>query len=262
MGTKYYKSPLTLLDELGIIEPAEIEIEVIAQYCGATILYESLSGCEARIIGKDNRAIITVNKNSRWERQRFSAGHELGHWMRDRNKISYSCEELKFYKEWSQDNPEFRANRYASELLLPETMFSIRAKRREMTFATVRDLASIFNTSLTATAFRLVELGSFPAVLVCSELGRRCWFFKGSDVSKKLWLKDYPTKHTITYDLLRGSNNIESPCDVYADSWFTHPSAHRYGIREDSIKISSNLVLTLLWWKDESQLLDLEDDYN
>lgn len=261
MSTPFYKLPITLLDELGITEPSEIDIEVIAQYCGATIVYEPLSGCEARIIGKENRAIITVNKYSLIERQRFSAGHELGHWMRDRNKISFSCEELKLNKEWSQENPEFRANRYAKELLLPELMFAPRAKNKEITFATVRELAKIFNTSLTATAFRLVELGSSPAMLVCCEPGRRCWFFRGGDVPRKLWLRDYPKKDTLAYDLLKGSENVQSPCDVYSDSWFSNPNAHRYGVREDSIKLSSNIVLTLLWWKDERQLLDLEDDY-
>ena len=32
-----YKSPSKILDELGITEPDEIDIEAIAQYCGALI---------------------------------------------------------------------------------------------------------------------------------------------------------------------------------------------------------------------------------
>lgn len=31
-------------------------------------------------------------------------------------------------------------------------------------------------------------------------------------------------------------------------------------MREDSIFVAEGLVLTLLWWKDERQLLDLDDD--
>ena len=55
------KAPAALLDELGINAPSEIAIEAIAQYCGATIVYEPLDGCEARILGSGDRAIITVN---------------------------------------------------------------------------------------------------------------------------------------------------------------------------------------------------------
>ena len=43
---------------------------------------EPLTGCEANIIGRGDKAIITINSKSIPGRQRFSAGHELGHWMR------------------------------------------------------------------------------------------------------------------------------------------------------------------------------------
>lgn len=40
----HYKSAAVLLRELGITEPEDIKIEAIAQYCGATIVYEPLRG--------------------------------------------------------------------------------------------------------------------------------------------------------------------------------------------------------------------------
>jgi hypothetical protein len=153
-----YKSPAALLEELGVSEPQDIKIEAIAEYCDATIVYEPLKGCEARILGHGERAIITVNSASLRERQRFSGAHELGHWMRDRGKIAFACAEMVFAAEWGEENPEARANRYAADLLLPPPLFSRRAKNREMTFATVRDLAKDFQTSLTATAIRLVTI--------------------------------------------------------------------------------------------------------
>ena len=51
-----YKSLAALLEELGISEPQEINIEAIAECCGATIIYEPLKGCEARILGHGDRA--------------------------------------------------------------------------------------------------------------------------------------------------------------------------------------------------------------
>ena len=39
-------------------------------------------------MGSDDRAIITVIARSTPERRRFSAAHELGHWMRDRELVA------------------------------------------------------------------------------------------------------------------------------------------------------------------------------
>ena len=53
-----FRAAAALLKELGISEPEEIDIEAIAQYCGATVTYGRLTGSEARIIGVDDRAIV------------------------------------------------------------------------------------------------------------------------------------------------------------------------------------------------------------
>ena len=48
-------SPEQVLAKLGISEPGDLDIEAIAYYCGATILYESLTGCEAAILGNGKK---------------------------------------------------------------------------------------------------------------------------------------------------------------------------------------------------------------
>lgn len=260
--TSRYRSPQMLFQELGITEPEDIKVEAIAQYCRASVRYKLLEGCEARITGYGNRAIISVNKWSLRERQRFSIGHELGHWMCDQGSIAFSCAQKVFATEWTSDSPERRANRYAADLLLPDFMFRPLAKEREITFATVRDLAAKFQTSLIATTIRLVETGWLPSMAVCNERGKRRWFVRDPDVS--LWPLEQPGRDTIAYDLLHGSDLSESPTAVCADGWIDHPDAHRYELQEDSIKFrilnGPDLVLSLLWWKNEQQLLDLEEE--
>src|SRR5437867_9520652 len=91
-----FKRAETILEELGIENPEDIDVEAIAQYCGATVVYEDLGGCEARILGYGDRAIIAVNESSPRVRQRFSVGHELGHWMNDRGRASFACEGTAF----------------------------------------------------------------------------------------------------------------------------------------------------------------------
>src|SRR5262249_15194570 len=153
-----------------------------------------------------------------------------------------------------------RANRFAANLLLPQFMFEPRAKNKEVTFDTVASLAREFETSLTATAIRLVEFGSYPAMIVCTASGRRRWFMRGPDVPERLWPRETLGAYTCAYALIHGSSKKESATDVQADGWIDHPRSKYYSLREHSVAISTDLVLSLLWWKDEQQLLDFEED--
>ena len=180
-----FKAPAALIGRLR--NPRAIRsrpIEPIAQYCGATIVYRPLDGCAARIVGDGERAVITVDSNATRPRQRFSAGHELGHWMRDRGRVAFSCNERTFLREWLNDNPERRANRYAADLLLPRKLFERAARGLPPTFDSARELARSFETSLTSTAIRLVELGHAPAMLVCNSATGREWFFRSPSVRR------------------------------------------------------------------------------
>jgi hypothetical protein len=251
--------PLAPLRRLGIEEPSEIDIEAIAQVGDATVIYKPLTGCAARIIGHGDRAIITVNEKASRARQRFSAAHELGHWARDRGTAAFACSSKTFVSQWAAENPERRANRYAADLLLPEFMFRTRAKGRPIVVATAEELAAEFETSVTSSAIRLVELGSFPAMVVCTTLKGRKWFYPGPDVPKTLFPRDVPTSDSLAYDLLRGNALRTEGQDVAAAAWFDGDSAHRYSIHEDSFPVK-DFVITLLWWKDEDHLLAITDD--
>jgi hypothetical protein len=180
--------------------------------------------------------------------------------MLDRGKLaSFVCSEKNFVSDWAGDTPERRANRYAADLLLPKFIFEPLAKNKEITFQTVRELCSLFQTSITATAIRLVELGSFPAIIVCNSKQGRRWQFRGADVPFDIQLRDMPGAYTNTQDLLQGKVSTAKPETTRASDWITHPRSRYYSIHEDSVKVTEDLVLSLLWWKDEKQLLDLED---
>lgn len=254
-------SPSQLLAQLGITTPADIDLEVIAQFCGATIVYEALAGCEACIIGVGDKATITVNRNSSRPRQRFSGGHELGHWIRDRGNVVFRCTERELGAEWSHDNPELRANKFAADLLLPGEMFASHANGRPITFDTVETLADIFQTSFTATAIRLVEHGALPSMVICTDVRGRKWFMRSDILPDNLWPHEVQGRDTVAFKLhLEAGANPLGPTPVGAGQWINHRNAERYVVTEDSRRTTSGLVLTLLWWQDERQLLDLDDE--
>lgn len=255
-----YISPAKLLDELGITEPDEIDVEAIAQHCGATVIYGRLDGCAARILGNGTEAIITIDVSSPTERQRFSTGHELGHWMRDRDKLGFACTEQLMQREWDSFNPERGANEYAADLLLPKSMFVPAAKEMPLTLDSALSLGGLFKTSLTATAIRLLRYGSFPAMLIYTENGRRKWFMRGEGVHECLWPHEAPKAATIAADIIAGTSVEGDPEPIQADGWINHPQAMWYEVVEHSRRVSRVGVLTMLWWKTEKQLLDLNDD--
>lgn len=251
-------SPEEILSRLGITEPSDLDVEAIAYTCGATILPQPLTGCEANIIGFGDKAIITVNSNSIPTRQRFSSGHELGHWMKDRGQSAFACLNIQIDSEWTSNNPETRANRFASDLLLPISMFVPLAKGRPMTLETVCDLASIFRMSRTATAIRLVSYGSFPAMLLYYVDGKRKWFLRPSnDIPRSLFPADRLDAHSLTAGLLAGKTTDATGGEVRADHWFERDNAENYYIRESCFKTAADSVIVILWWEDERQLVDI-----
>jgi len=253
------QTPEQILADLGIREPEDLEIEAIAEYCGATIRYKPLYGCEARIIGYHDRAIITINSSSPRSRQRFSGGHELGHWMRDRGQIAFKCDYQSYVRGWWASNPETCANRFASDVLLPLGMFQPRARGLHVTFETVRKLAGTFMTSLTSTAIRLVEHGGLPSMLVCNTPQKKEWFVASPEVSGRLWPLARPKQGSSASSLLSTTREAKVPIDVRCDNGINHPRADHYWIKEDSLSLRDGTVLSLLWWEDEQQLLDLDE---
>jgi Zn-dependent peptidase ImmA (M78 family) len=249
--------PESILAQLGIQRPKDIDVEVIAQYCGATVTYESLSGCEARILGLGDQAIITVNSDSNEPRRRFSAAHELAHWIHDRGKLAAACTAATIRHSWGSDR-EARANQYASDLLLPKSMFMPRVKGRDITFVTVDALREEFNVSMTATSIRLVRHGPLPSMLICSSKCGREWFVASSEIERRLWPRKTPGENSAAFDLLHGGSAPDRPQDVDADEWIDSENADEYVVREHSRRINDGRVLTLLWWKDQSQVTALD----
>ena len=256
------KHPDELLDELGILEPEEIDLEGIAAFCGAFVVYEPLTGAEARIVGNRDKAFITVNSQSLRSRQRFSIGHELGHWMWDRGRMAFACSSDVQDRRWSGADKETLANKFAADLLMPAQMFRNRAQRRPSTIETVSDLADQFQASLTATAIRLVEFGSSPCMVVLHSSSGRDWFFGSREVDGKFWPHKLLDEYSFAHDLLKGKGKSPTGGLVDADTWINHPRASHYELYESSTLIGQSRVLSLLWWKNEKMIEDLiGDDY-
>jgi Zn-dependent peptidase ImmA (M78 family) len=152
------KSAEAILKELGITEPQEIDLEAIAWHLGAKVKYRPLDGCEARILGNGDQAIITVNSQSIPRRQRFSIAHELGHWCHHRGQRLMCHGTESGAPGIAGTMQEKTADHYAADLLLPHYIFQPLARKYpKLSFKMISELAEQFNVSKTAIAIRLIE---------------------------------------------------------------------------------------------------------
>jgi hypothetical protein len=244
-----------LLIELGVSEPEDLDLDAIAWHAGVKVKYRCLDGCEARIVGHNDRAIVTVHDGLHERRRRFSVGHELGHWHYHRGR-SFICRAEDIGSERQNTPPEEReADHYAADLLLP--WFLLRPLVRQSkspSFELTKQLGELFKTSLTATAIRLVDANTFPILLICHTKEGRKWFKRAKDVPERWFPKKELDSDSYAFDVLFGSRGDHKPVKMGADAWFDRYDAERYELLEQTVRISDAEVLTMLLLQEDEML--------
>ncbi|HUQ34876.1 MAG TPA: ImmA/IrrE family metallo-endopeptidase [Aestuariivirga sp.] len=245
-----------LLQELGITEPHEIDLEAIAYHVNVRVRFRSLHGCEARIVGYGGNAIITVNANGTNRRKRFSIAHELGHWHHHRGKCLV-CRVDEYHPSESLA-PERVANAYAADLLMPNYIFQpLMRQQGKLSFKMVAALADIFTTSKTATAFRLVQNDCAPAILVCHGHRGRRWFVRAPSVPEKWFPRNELDAESFALGVLFGNKPDDlTPRKIGADAWFDRQEAGRFDVYEQTMRTGPDEILTLILINDRQMMED------
>jgi IrrE N-terminal-like domain len=237
-----------LINDLGIADPGDIDLDAIALTLGVKVKYEPLTGCEALIVGHGDKAIATINSRSMPERQRFSLGHELGHWTYHKGRTLYCTQDdIEGHSERARETENI-ADRYASSLLMPSFIFQpVLAARKKLSWKVIREVAKEFGCSPLATVLRVVDLNVVPMLFVCVEGGKRKWFRRTSDVDAVWFPKDSPDVESCAFDLNFNANKAPSgPRKVGAEAWFDRRNADRFDVIEDSIRVGGCVYSILL----------------
>lgn len=108
-------------------------------------------------------AAIAVNSTHHPHRQRFSAAHELGHYIlhsrgRDRLFVDKAYRR-SLVSSSGTDTDEIEANRFAAALLMPENLIRQSIGDNTITDLDISKLALKFQVSEQAMTLRLVNLG-------------------------------------------------------------------------------------------------------
>jgi Zn-dependent peptidase ImmA (M78 family) len=236
-----------LLTELGISEPADIELEAIAHCVGVEVQYRRLSSCEAQIIGYKDRAVVYVSPDTSPQRRRFSTGHELGHWHHHRG-MSFVCRSSDIGRpidEKSRD-AERLADAYSGDLILPPFMVGPRLGRMgEISLDGIAEIAAQFRASVTATAIRSVRMTRQPLILVAHNLLGRMWQWPSITAAGIRVRDDVDARSSSFVSLLSGNRGSAARKEP-ANYWFNRRHIEQFDLRVQSLRTVEGEVLTLL----------------
>jgi Zn-dependent peptidase ImmA (M78 family) len=143
----------------------------IAEEVGIEVLYrpaESYDGALLRIRDAQ-RGYIVINSRIREEsRKRFTLAHEIGHFVLPGKQQRIENWDADLYR------PELEANRFAAEILMPRRLMA-EFVESEPSLESIRSIAQLCGTSLTASAVRLITLTPHRAAVVWSQNQKILW---------------------------------------------------------------------------------------
>ena len=245
-----------LLQSLGVDSPDGIDLQAIAWSLGVIDIKEChIDGCEARIVGRGDKAIISVKQGGNRHRRRFSVCHELGHWHFHRGQTLY-CKAADIRDREVSQAKEKVANGFASDLLLPPYLLSpIVRDFRTIDIAAIREIARIFDASMSATAIKLIKSGLVVGMIVCHGMAGKQWHMPSPQVPSTWYPKIELDESSPAFDMLFSSRPDQSTIKrVGAHLWFERRDASRFQISEQSFKVAEQQVLTLLIFSDQKML--------
>ncbi|MEO8390679.1 ImmA/IrrE family metallo-endopeptidase [Polaromonas sp.] len=242
------------IQELGISHPREIAVELIAMDAGMRVEYESLDGCEAMLVGVGNRAVATIKPSSSRGRERYSIGHELGHWEMHRGR-SFRCRVDDPDQNFSSDKVlEKEADSYSAHLLMPSFMFEPAVKViGDPSFQELDELANGFETSMLATAMRLADIDALPVILACFTATGLRWSKAAAHVPRRWFLRNKLDDDSFAFEYFENGREHPRLGKQPAETWFENLDADKYEVRECCRPGRNGELLVLLYL--ESKML-------
>ncbi len=151
------------------------------------------------------------------------------------------------------------ADAYAADLLMPRYLFHpIAAEIARPSFVSIGALANRFDTSLTATAIRFIDMNTAPAILVCHGPSGRKWFKAAKDVPSRWFPRSDLYADSFAFGALFSDTVEKKPRKIGAEAWFDRSDAERYDITEHTVKTSKDEIMMLLLLEDEEMLQERE----
>jgi len=245
---------------------APISPEKIAAHVGITFCYASFpQKFDGLLLHEQNQFVLVCN-NRRYPRgsprSRYTFAHELGHFFIPSHRhalvAGLLAARLPRQGPWGNRTTEEEADRFAANLLMPAPLFSQLATTTPGTaLQKITTLAKTFETSITATAYRLIELdllGVPSAAFLWDPLGlpagRRVSPFTADMGPDHLVVTSRPPDSSATARMIEHLRTGEDHSQSHLMDWFTGLSGYDPGrqtvVREEVMSLGDHGWLTLI----------------
>jgi len=241
----------SLVAELGIAEPSEIDVDAIAAFKGAVVLEGGLTGTEARLIRSPAVSVIRVRADIREPgRRKFAVAHEIGHLLLQSGAFRFAvCSEQDLLPSYRNSEPELEANVFAAALLMPSSLIAPLCRKTNPSMELVGSLSDHFRVTLTATATRYIQFCPHRCCLVVSVNGKVRYHRAADDFGYFIKPKETLDPRTLAADFFMGRDLPQGMHAVPASAWLEGKRIDdTKTIMEGSVALPFyNTVLTLLW---------------
>lgn len=258
--------PTEIAEEILKQNPDIVEstpLEEIAHAAGIKeIRYCPLDNLEGALVANPTKSegIIIVSDRARHHRQRFTLGHELGHFLIPRHGHEMNCSVGDLYTQSRSNSTtkqriEAEANEFSAELLMPKTNFcNATPFKQKPSIEAINALSSIFDISFQACANRYVDLHGEPLAVVFSHNGLVSYSYRSAEIP--FWLKvnksDNIPFHSLTRAIDTNRANHITTDEVDSTLWFDYKAG--FEMPESTIEAvfvqENGYVATLLWFQD------------
>lgn len=189
MTSRQAQAARELLINCGVENPAEIDIKDLITFHDGIVQEVSLENCDGRMVMKSGRSIVSLNSNIEFpQKKRFVLAHELGHIILHGGQEATFSDDYATLEAYKNGPQEIEANEFASELLMPELLFKEACFKQKFGSELIKNLSERFNTSLTSTVYRYIDLGPHPICVFYSK-DRKVQYWKKSE-QFRYWIPD------------------------------------------------------------------------
>jgi len=246
---------------------APVDLVDVTRHLGLTISYCGVSGFDGALVCSKQHHLgtVLVRKSIReLGRRKFTIAHEIAHYVLPHHGESGNVCADADVENWDRNlpEPEQEANTFAGELLMPQSLVDPAISRERPSFEAIRRLSTSFETSLTASAYRAMQLTPFRAAIVWSSDNTIRWFKASDEFEAFVSVRERVAKGTYAYDCFEGHTVPTELKRVKSDLWLANSSRPSPDyILEHSVPLPSyNSVLTLLCIEDSGYALQDDEE--
>jgi Zn-dependent peptidase ImmA (M78 family) len=227
-------------------------LEVVCQQIGLRLKEVESNGFDGALVCSigHQKGIIAIRRSIRENsRKRFTIAHEIGHFVIPYHRYLGNVCSPQVVDRFGDllKIPEREANEFAAELLLPGSLLRARFELSSPALSQIGRVAQEFETSLTATTRRFLDLTDMPCFIVWSEENSIVWHQRNRSFPFHLSNQEHLTIHSKAGQLFAGKRIAPGPSAVPLSSWFQSEAETGHELIEDSILLPNySAVLSLL----------------